>query len=280
MAVYAIGDIQGCYNEFRRLLDQIDFSPGRDRLWLTGDLVNRGPGSLETLRFVRSLGHNAVTVLGNHDLHLLAVAAGSGRGTRSGDTLTEVLGATDRDELLAWLRTQPLLHEDPMLGFAMVHAGLPPQWDMATARALAREVEAVIAEPPPDFYAAMYGDFPNVWDPMLSGVARLRFAINCFTRLRFCTRDGQVMLRPKGPPETAPADALPWYAIPERKSRGTRLLFGHWSALGYRAIDDVYSLDTGCVWGGELTALRIDTARPGPRQCVACAGVLTVGALE
>ena len=262
MSVYAIGDLQGCYDELRMLLDRLQFEAGTDRLWLTGDLVNRGPGSLAALRYVRSLGDHAVTVLGNHDLHLLAVAAGHGRGLRVGDTLDEVLAAPDRDELLAWLGTRPLLHEDPALGWTLVHAGLPPQWDLPTARANAREVEAALAGDPGALYAAMYGDHPDRWDATLTGPARLRFAINCFTRLRYCTADGRLLLKLKGPPENAPAEAIPWYAVPGRLSAGHRILFGHWSALGYRATHDAYSLDTGCVWGGQLTALRLDATAP------------------
>ena len=262
MAVYAIGDLQGCYDDFRRLLDRLQFAPGQDRLWLTGDLVNRGPGSLAALRFVRDLGEHALTVLGNHDLHLLAVAAGAGRGLRSGDTLEEVLAAPDRDELLAWLTTRPLLHTDDALGWTLVHAGLPPQWDLNFARAAAREVEAELAHDPAALFAAMYGDLPDRWASDLEGIARVRFAINCFTRLRYCTADGQLLLKLKGPPENAPPGAIPWYEVPGRRSDGLRIVFGHWSALGYRVANGAYSLDTGCVWGGALTALRLDLAEP------------------
>ena len=268
MAVYAIGDLQGCYDEFRRLLDLLSFQPGPDRLWLTGDLVNRGPGSLQALRYVRGLGEHAVTVLGNHDLHLLAVASGGGRGLRAGDTLDEVLGAPDRDELIAWLTGRPLLHEDASLGWTMVHAGLPPQWDPAAARAAAREVESALAADPAALYAAMYGDQPDCWTPALAGIDRLRFAINCFTRLRYCTGDGRLLLKLKGPPENAPPGALPWFEVPGRLTDGQRIVFGHWSALGYRVARGACSLDTGCVWGGQLTALRLD-ADAAPVQ-VAC----------
>ena len=278
MAVYAIGDIQGCYDEFRRLLDQLDFSPGADRLWLTGDLVNRGPGSLATLRFVRELGEHAITVLGNHDLHLLAVAAG--REPRAGDTLAPILAAPDRDELLAWLAGRPLLHEDPLLRFSMVHAGLPPQWDMARARIEARAVEGALVEAPAAFLSAMYGDEPDRWLPGLRGVDRLRFAVNCFTRLRYCTNDGRLLLKLKGPPESAPAGAVPWYAATQRLTRGERIVFGHWSALGYRVAIDTYSLDTGCVWGGSLTAIRLDGPRPGPPVSVRGTAAVAIDATE
>ena len=278
MAVYAIGDVQGCYDELRRLLDRLDFDPGRDRLWLTGDLVNRGPGSLATLRFIRGLGDAAVTVLGNHDLHLLALAAQRKSTLRPGDTLAETLAAPDRDELLHWLVRRPLLHEDSTVDFVMIHAGLPPQWDLPLARSLAREVESVLVNAEPDFYSRMYGDEPAAWDPTLAGMDRLRFAINCFTRLRYCTAAGRLLMKLKGPPDTAPPHALAWFSVPGRRSLGTRIVFGHWSALGFRAADGVYSLDTGCVWGGSLTALRIDTALPAPPVCQPCAGSLAVGA--
>lgn len=275
MAVYAIGDLQGCYDEFRALLDRLQFEPARDRLWLVGDLVNRGPGSLECLRFVRSLGASALTVLGNHDLHLLAVAADAGRGLKKGDTLDDVLRAPDRDELLAWLQRQPLLHEDRELDWAMIHAGLPPEWSVADAAICARDVERVLAIAPEEFYARMYGNEPDRWSPGLAGYDRLRFTVNCLTRLRYCTADGRLLMKPKGPPHEAPADALPWFRVPGRRSAGSRILFGHWSALGWHAADGVVSLDTGCVWGGRLTALRLDAARAEP-VCVDCRGALQV----
>lgn len=270
MATYAIGDLQGCYDELCRLLDRLAFDPATDRLWFTGDLVNRGPGSLAALRFVRSLREAAVTVLGNHDLHLLAVAAGYGRGLRAGDTLDDILGAPDRVELLRWLELRPLLHEDAALGWTMVHAGLPPEWDLARARSAAREVESALAEQPATLYASMYGDEPDRWNDSLEGVARLRYSVNCFTRLRYCAADGRLLLKLKGPPESAPAGALPWFAVPGRRSAGSRIVFGHWSALGYRATNGVCGLDTGCVWGGTLTALRLDVEGAEPVQ-VPCA---------
>jgi bis(5'-nucleosyl)-tetraphosphatase (symmetrical) len=275
MAVYAIGDLQGCYDEFRALLDRLRFDPSRDRLWLAGDLVNRGPGSLDCLRYVRSLGDAAITVLGNHDLHLLAVAADSGRGRKPGDTLDSILGAPDRDELLAWLARRPLLHEDSTLGWTLIHAGLPPEWSVADAALCAREVEQALAHAPTEFYARMYGNEPDRWSPGLSGYDRLRFTVNCLTRLRYCTADGRLLMKPKGPPEEAPAGAIPWFRVPGRRSAGARLLFGHWSALGWYSGEGVVSLDSGCVWGGRLTALRLDVPGAEPVQ-VCCEGALSV----
>ncbi|RMG29346.1 MAG: symmetrical bis(5'-nucleosyl)-tetraphosphatase, partial [Gammaproteobacteria bacterium] len=194
MAVYAIGDVQGCYDDLQRLLERLRFDPAQDRLWFTGDLVNRGPHSLEVLRFVRALGDRAVTVLGNHDLHLLAVAHDPSRA-HPRDTLHAVLDAPDGAELIDWLRTRPFLHEDPDLGLALLHAGLPPQWDAETARACAREVERVFSGPDwGAFTEAMYGNEPDRWDPSLTGTDRLRFITNCFTRLRYCTADGRLGL--------------------------------------------------------------------------------------
>jgi bis(5'-nucleosyl)-tetraphosphatase (symmetrical) len=276
MAVFAIGDLQGCHDEFRALLDRLQFDPGCDRLWLTGDLVNRGPGSLAALRYVRSLGAAASVVLGNHDLHLLAVASDPGHRLKRGDTLDAVLAAPDREELLGWLRERPLALSDPALGWSMVHAGLPPQWDIATALACAAEVEAALRAAPREFFAAMYGDQPDRWSPDLAGAERLRFTVNCLTRLRLCASDGRLLLKFKGPPGEAPAGALPWFRVPGRLSASARVLFGHWSALGYYDGDGVVSLDTGCVWGGALTAYRLDL--PAPPVHFACRAAPKLGA--
>jgi bis(5'-nucleosyl)-tetraphosphatase (symmetrical) len=278
MAVYAIGDVQGCYEELRELLEQIAFDPGRDRLWLTGDLVNRGPGSLETLRFVRGLGDAATTVLGNHDLHLLAVAAGGGRGLRRADTLGPILAAPDRDELLDWLARQPLMVRDATLGWTMVHAGLAPEWDLDLALRCAEDVSRAMQSSPAEFYAAMYGNDPDRWSDDLAGLDRLRFTVNCMTRVRFVARDGRLLLKYKGGLDGAPAGADPWFRAPGRRTRGERVVFGHWSALGYYAGDGVVSLDSGCVWGGALTAQRLDQAA-APVQ-LACRGALDIGAPE
>ncbi len=264
MAVYAVGDIQGCYDPLRHALDQVGFDPSKDQLWCVGDLVNRGPHSLDVLRFISGLGESAVCVLGNHDLHLLALAFGYGR--RSGkDSLQAVLDAPDSSELIYWLRYRPLLHWDAGLGFAMLHAGLPPQWSVVKALELAHEVEAVLRDEKaaPDYFAQMYGDQPACWSDDLGGISRLRFITNCFTRLRFCTPEGQLELREKGAPgsQTNP-QAQPWFTLPDRQSLDTRIVFGHWSTLGYCAEHNVWALDTGCLWGGELTLLRIGASTP------------------
>ena len=259
MSRYAIGDVQGCYTELRELLAQLKFSSDRDQLWFVGDLVNRGPQSLEVLRFVRALRDNAVTVLGNHDLHLLAVACGSHR-KRKADTLDEIFAAPDRDELLGWLMSRPLAHQER--GDLMVHAGLVPQWTVATALLLAKEVESALSTDPRALFENMYGDEPTSWSEMLVGMERLRFAINVLTRLRVCTKDGEVDLKMKGKPPKGHSRLQPWFDIETRRSTGTRVVFGHWSALGLVVRRDVVGLDSGCVWGGSLTAFDLDTDRP------------------
>jgi bis(5'-nucleosyl)-tetraphosphatase (symmetrical) len=266
MAVYAIGDIQGCYRELLKLLETIGFDSECDRLWFTGDLVNRGPQSLEVLRFVKQLGNRAVTVLGNHDLHLLTLAHGVSRKPHKHDTLTSILAAPDREELLDWLRRRPCLYHDDTSGFTLIHAGLPPQWDLAKARQCALEVEAVLrGRDYREFLSTLYGDTPDCWSEDLQGWDRLRFIINCLTRLRYCDRSGRLALNEKGPPGTQAPGLLPWYEIPERASRDVKLIFGHWSTLRLTLEsvnkNKVYPLDTGCVWGGELTALRLSDLR-------------------
>jgi bis(5'-nucleosyl)-tetraphosphatase (symmetrical) len=260
MATYAIGDIQGCCDEFEALLAQLRFDPARDRLWLTGDLVNRGPRSLDVLRLVRRLGPAAITVLGNHDLHLLAAAATPGKRLKPQDTLGAILTAPDRDELLKWLRSLPLLHHDAKLGYTMVHAGLPPQWDLATAQACAHELEQALRDDRvcSELFAHMYGDRPNRWSDDLRGFERLRFITNCLTRLRFCRADGSLELKYKGEIDSAPAGVMPWFRSPRRRSRDLHIVCGHWSALGYYDGDGVLSIDTGCVWGEKLCAIRLD----------------------
>jgi bis(5'-nucleosyl)-tetraphosphatase (symmetrical) len=266
MALYAIGDIQGCDRELGELLAAIRFSPDRDRLWFVGDLVNRGPESLAALRRIRSLGDAATVVLGNHDLHLLAVSLGRAR-LRSDDTLDEILTAPDRDALLEWLTTRPLMVDDPSRGLCLLHAGLAPQWDMATARGCAREVESLLRRDPVAAFEEMYGDEPLRWDAALGGAARRRFIVNCFTRLRYVDADGCLALKAKGSPhKAAPKGLIPWFDAPRVKWRGTRVVFGHWSTLGFFASDEVISLDTGCVWGGRLTALDLDDPEARPVQ--------------
>lgn len=276
MATYAIGDIQGCYDELRQLLTKINFRSDRDTLWFTGDLVNRGPKSLETLRFVQSLGSNAVSVLGNHDLHLLAIARNHNQPGRK-DTLDEILNAPDREDLLDWLRHLPLLHIADDIALTMVHAGIHPQWSIAQAKLLAAEVEAVLqSDQDIDFYAGMYGDKPEMWSDDLRGCARLRYITNVFTRLRYCSNEGALALDYKCEPGAQPAGLLPWFNIENRISRQDRIVFGHWSTLILAKnieYPNVYPLDTGCLWGGQLTAMRIDdqsyakTALPCTRQC-------------
>jgi bis(5'-nucleosyl)-tetraphosphatase (symmetrical) len=260
MAIYAVGDIQGCGDEFETLLQRLRFDRSRDQLWITGDLVNRGPRSLDVLRIVKELGRAAITVLGNHDLHLLAAALTPGEQLKPQDTLGEIFTAPDRDQLLNWLRTQPLLHHDAALGYTMIHAGLPPQWDLATAQACARELQEALRDDARcvQLFTHMYGDRPNRWSDDLRGVERLRFITNCFTRLRFCRADGSLELKFKGKIESAPPDVLPWFRAPERRSRELRIVCGHWSALGYHDGDGVLSIDTGCVWGDRLCAVRLD----------------------
>lgn len=273
MAVYAIGDVQGCYDELRRLLDHLQFDDRRDTLWFCGDLVNRGPDSLAVLRFVMGLGDRAVTVLGNHDLHLLAMASGNDRKRREDRSLDEVLAAPDRDELLHWLRHRPLLHADAELDFVLIHAGLPPQWDSTQALACAAEVEAVLRDESGhrDFFAHMYGNRPDRWSDSLQGMDRWRFTTNCLTRLRYCDLQGTLRLRDKGPPGTQSVGLLPWFKIPGRRSAGMRICCGHWSTLGYVATDNIWALDTGCLWGGALTALQLDERPPAPTH-LRCTG--------
>ncbi|QIK38005.1 symmetrical bis(5'-nucleosyl)-tetraphosphatase [Caldichromatium japonicum] len=276
MAIYAIGDVQGCDAELCRLLEHIAFDPTQDRLWFTGDLVNRGPDSLAVLRRVRALGDRAVVVLGNHDLHLLAVAAGNLKHADS--SLQPILRAPDCDDLLAWLRHRPLLHHDPDRNITLVHAGLPPQWDLAQAQACAQELEAVLhSDGYPDFLRAMYSNEPARWSPGLKGLDRLRFIANSLTRLRFCTADGGLALKEKGPLGSQPPGVLPWFAVPGRRSQALRIVFGHWSTLGYWSGANVWAIDSGCVWGGALTALRLDCWPPCPLH-IQCPGYARPGA--
>ncbi len=260
MAVYAIGDVQGCFDELIRLLEAVQFDAGQDQLWFAGDIVNRGPKSLATLRFIRELGEDsAKVVLGNHDLHMLAQAAGIGEHRHQLDTIEPVLTAADQEELVYWLRNQPLFYHDSALQFSMVHAGLPPEWSIEEALSLASEVEAVLqSDNWREFFKHMYGNKPKRWSPALSGWDRLRFITNCFTRLRYCYEDGGLALKFKGAPKDSPAGQIPWFLMPDRISADDRIVFGHWSQLGTGQYGNTFSLDSGAVWGDQLTALRID----------------------
>ena len=260
MAIYAVGDVQGCAAELESLLEKIAFSPARDRLWFVGDLVNRGPRSLDVLRLVRQLGDAAIVVLGNHDLHLLAIARGHAALRDDDAGLQSVLDAPDREQLLDWLQSRSMLHHDASLGTTMLHAALPPQWDIALARRCAAELEqALRSDRSGELFARMYGNQPDLWRDDLDGADRLRFITNALTRLRACDAEGRMLLKFKGPPDRIPAGAMPWFRAPGRRSAGARIVCGHWSALGYLDEGGVLAIDTGCVWGGTLAAQRIDT---------------------
>ena len=255
MAIYAIGDLQGCHDELMALLDKIDFQPGADQIWLTGDLVNRGPKSLATLRTLKALGDAVVTVLGNHDLHLLAVAHGISR-TKHLDTFQDILNAKDRDDLLHWLRHRPFMVERDST--YLVHAGLAPQWSFEDAKGLAGEVESILQSDQFDvFLWHMYGNLPDVWSEDLKGWDRYRFITNCFTRMRYVDRNGRLDLIEKGPPEKAGKALIPWFQHPMSQNRGGEIIFGHWSSLGLHLEDGFKGLDTGCLWGGPLTAYTL-----------------------
>jgi bis(5'-nucleosyl)-tetraphosphatase (symmetrical) len=265
MALYLIGDVQGCDEALARLLGRIDFSPSRDQLCLLGDLVNRGPDSLAVLRRCTRLGASAVCLLGNHDLHLLAVAAGA-RHQHHGDTTGDVLDAPDRAALLDWLRQQRMAWQAQ--GCLMVHAGVPPSWSVPQALALAAEVESVLRGPHCDAWLpAMHGDQPARWSDELTGADRLRCIVNALTRVRFCTPDGTMEFNTKGGPEAAPAGHLPWFAHAHRKTAGSTVAFGHWSTLGLLNRPDLICLDTGCAWGGQLSAMRLDD-NPAQRELI------------
>jgi bis(5'-nucleosyl)-tetraphosphatase (symmetrical) len=258
MPTYAIGDVQGCFDELLDLLEVFRFDRAKDRLWFVGDLVNRGPASLATLRFVRDLGERALVVLGNHDLHLLALAEGCATG-RKDDTLEEILAAPDRDDLLDWLRRRPMMH---MAGaHTVVHAGLLPQWDVSKARSLAEEVETELRLRHRKFLASLYGSRPDRWAEDLRGIDRLRVIVNAMTRLRFCTAQGVMEFETKGEVTQAPNGYLPWFDVPGRKSADAVVICGHWSALGLRLAPNLLALDSGCVWGGQLSAVRLEDRR-------------------
>ena len=267
MATYAIGDVQGCFASLMALLEAIRFDRRRDTLWFTGDLVNRGPDSLGVLRFAADLGERAVCVLGNHDLHLLAVAHGQ-RKLRPKDTLRGILEAPDRDALLDWLRHRPLLYHDDIQRVSLIHAGLPPQWPLAEAQRHARALEADLQGP--DFVAhlaTIVNKTCRRWLPSGPAKARRRYTAGCLTLLRYCRADGTLGLEHKGPPGSQPQPYLPWFAVPHRAHAGHELVFGHWASLGGYSAPGIHGLDTACVWGGRLTALCLETGR---RTSVAC----------
>jgi bis(5'-nucleosyl)-tetraphosphatase (symmetrical) len=264
MSIYVIGDVQGCFASLQSLLETCNFDQSRDQLWFVGDLVNRGPESLQTLRFIRDLGDSAVVVLGNHDLHLLGVWAGH-RQVHHSDTLAPILEAPDCDELMQWLLHRPMAHYEH--GVLMVHAGVWPGWTLDETLFHAQELEAALRGP--DFewvFAHLYGSLPAVWSEDLTGADRLRVITNAFTRMRFCHPDGEMEFHHKGRLGSAPKPLVPWFDVPGRKTAGIPIVCGHWSALGLYLREDVWSLDTGCLWGGQLSALKFEAGRLEDRQ--------------
>ena len=261
MSVYAVGDLQGCLQPLQCLLKDVAFDPAKDRLWLVGDLVNRGPQSLATLRFLYAMRDSLICVLGNHDLHLLAVAHNRER-LKKADTLQEILDAPDRDELLNWLRQQPLLHYDAERDTLLVHAGIPPQWTLNKALKRAAEVQDALRDDTrlPLFLEGMYGNQPARWDKGLRGIERLRVITNYLTRMRFCSADGSLDLKSKEGLDSAPAGFAPWFSYANRKTRKHKIIFGHWAALEGRCSQpNLFALDSGCVWGGAMTLLNLDS---------------------
>lgn len=256
MATYAIGDIQGCYEPLQLLLEKISYSPTSDTLWFAGDLVNRGPDSLKSLRFVKSLGDSAVTVLGNHDIHLLALYYGL-RPRGKDPTLEQVLDAPDVDELIQWLQQQPLLHRQD--NFVLVHAGLHPHWKIETAVQLADEVHQIISTLENESsLAPLYGPGDGQWTDAEHTDLRLRYAVNCFTRMRFCDNQGQLNFKYSSKPGEQPEHLKPWFSIEDRPTENLDIIFGHWAALGVYQQPGIYALDSGCVWGNSLTAMRLE----------------------
>jgi len=263
MATYAIGDIQGCYSAFKKLLKKIKFNPDKDKLWLCGDLVNRGPDSLKTLQYLRSLGDSAQCVLGNHDLHLLALYYTNSEQKKS-DTLAEILNSPDVDGLMTWLRQQPLFYFDATLNCAMVHAGIYPGWDIEACLSYAQEVHEVLTgEHYLNYFNSMYGNKPDHWEPSLKGMDRMRFITNVFTRMRYIDDEGHIKLKLKGAPSKHSDETVyPWFERTKKHTKHNRIVFGHWSTLASKQYDNVFSLDSGCLWGGELSALKISSKEP------------------
>lgn len=272
MAIYAIGDVQGCYEALQRLIEHIRFDSGSDRLWFVGDLVNRGPDSLKVLRYIKSLGNSAVVVLGNHDLFLLAVAENI-TAMRPEDTLQAILAAPDRDELLGWLRQQRLLYREHR--FMLVHAGLLPQWSINEAEELAHEVETGLRSP---YYKnvllALYPSKQLQWSSNLTGPTRLATIIKVLTRIRACSADGLMESSYSGPPDHIPAGFLPWFRIENRERRDTTIICGHWASLGLHCEENLLAIDSGCVWGRQLTAIRLEDRKVFQVDCnhVGCRG--------
>lgn len=266
MTAYAVGDIQGCYSDFRRLLEKINFDPGEDRLFLVGDIVNRGPESLATLRFIKQLGSTLQMVLGNHDLHLIRRYWGITNASK-GDTLEEILNAHDCDELIDWLRRQPFFHHDTERNFCLVHAGVPPQWDLITANTWAKELsDGMVRDDYSIWLESISNAQPQRSEDVWGNLNQQRYALDCLTRLRFVDEHGQPDYREKGPP--GKPGLIPWFDYPNPKWHGTRLVFGHWAALGVHLSAHAVALDSGCVWGGELTAVNLDF--DFELQCVSC----------
>ncbi|TAL87472.1 MAG: symmetrical bis(5'-nucleosyl)-tetraphosphatase [Rhodanobacter sp.] len=264
MATYAIGDVQGCYPELQRLLDKLRFDPASDRLWFCGDLVNRGGQSLDTLRLIHGLRERCVITLGNHDLSLLAIAQRRPDAqARVNPELREVLFADDAPVLFEWLRSQKLLHHDEQLNWSMVHAGLAPSWTLRQALRAAQDVERELSSPRhPRLLRNLFGNRPAVWSQRLQGLDRLRATINTMTRMRYCDVNGRIDFDAKDVPGTQRAGLYPWYEVPGMRRRNMRIVCGHWSALGRFAGLGIHAIDTGCVWGGQLTALQLDTDEP------------------
>jgi len=269
---YAIGDLQGCYQPLQQLLKRLRFSADRDQLLFVGDLVNRGPDSLQVLRHVRSLNGNAHSVLGNHDLHLLAHHFDPERPLRKGDTLQQVLAAKDREPLMQWLLERPLLIHDAQHKDLILHAGLIPQWTVSQAASQAAAAERALRSAPEEFLSAMYGNKPDRWQDDLEAADKHRFTINVLTRLRYCSADGTINLKLKDEPSRVDPPWLPWFEHEGRRSAGVRVVFGHWSTLGLMRRPGLLALDTGCVWGGALTAVNLDDPEaPVVQQpCAAC----------
>lgn len=267
MSHYAIGDLQGCYAALEALLAKINYDSSDDILWFTGDLVNRGPDSLNTLRLVSRFPH-VICVLGNHDLHLLALALAT-RVYPVQHNLVEILNAPDRDELINWLRNRPLLHHDSQLKYTMTHAGIPPQWSLDEAQKHAEEVCQILrSEKAGLLLEHMYGNEPDTWSSSLQGWERLRYIINAFTRMRFCSSSGKLILDVKGPIDSQTHDLIPWFQLPNKRDPQDRLIFGHWAALmGKTNQPNLFALDTGCVWGNQLTAMRLEDQQLFSVEC-------------